>query len=274
MPELPEVETIRSQLERVTPFTIEKTEYSPVSSSILKEKYREFHPEGRTISHISRKGKLLNFHLDDDLHILSHLGMSGSWRISQTPVCEKHTHIQFKGRDRNQEHLYLAYIDPRRFGNMYFLFEKTAELHLSRLGVDISSPGFTTDYLASVFKRFPKRQLKPFLLEQKYFSGVGNYMACEICALAGIRPSRKLERITKREVIKIHQATFEVIQGQIKYQGLSFSGGYKDAFGDDGGGLNNLVVFHQKTCGMCHQIKIKKTVLAGRGTFHCPSCQK
>jgi formamidopyrimidine-DNA glycosylase len=272
MPELPEVETIRSQLTKILPFKIQKMELSPVVSSILKEKSREFNPNGKTILEIDRKGKLLNFILENDQHILSHLGMSGSWRISETKVKEKHTHLQFTGLVDGQKK-FLAYIDPRRFGNMYFYKRVNALKFMDGLGVDVSKDEFNDDYLHSVIKRFPEKQIKPFLLEQKYFSGVGNYMASEICALAGVRPSRRLAKITKVEVGKLVKATKDVIEGQIKYQGLSFSGGYKDAFGDDGGGLNNLVVFHQQDCGMCGE-SVKKIVMATRGTYYCPKCQK
>ena len=273
MPELPEVETIRSQLQRIMPFSIEEVEYSPVVNSILKRENREFDPRGRVLSHIARKGKLLDFHIRGGEHILGHLGMSGSWRISPKRINEKHTHVQFRGRDGHKKRCYLAYIDPRRFGNMYFLSDKAAQIHLQRLGVDVSGPEFTGDYLTSLFKRFPQRQIKPFLLEQKHFCGVGNYMASEICALAGIRPTRRLGRITRREAICLYRATLQVVHKQIEYQGLTFSGGYKDAFGGDGGGLSQLVVFHQDTCGMCKTHPVKKIVMFQRGTYYCPHCQ-
>ncbi len=273
MPELPEVETIRRQLQENMPFTIEEVVYSPVVHSILKEKAREFDPRGHTLSRVERKGKLLDFHLPDGKHILGHLGMSGSWRISPKPINEKHTHLQFKGRSRGKKRLYLAYIDPRRFGSLHFLSHEAAQTHLQRLGLDVSGPKFTVDALMNLVKRFPQRQIKPFLLEQKHLCGVGNYMACEICALAGIRPTRRLQRITRREAGRLHHATGQVIHRQIAYQGLSFSGGYKDAFGDDGGGLSQLVVFHQEICGMCQVSAVKKIVMHQRGTYYCPRCQ-
>ena len=273
MPELPEVETIRLQLQEIMPFSIEEVEYSPVVRSILKRENREFNPCGRVLDCIERKGKLLDFHVRGGEHILGHLGMSGSWRISKERISEKHTHVQFRGRDRRKKRCYLAYIDPRRFGNMYFFSDKAAQAYLQRLGVDVSDSEFTSDYLMSLFRRFPKRQLKPFLLEQKHFCGIGNYMASEICALAKVRPTRRLGRTTSREIVRLHHTTLQVVRQQIKHQGLTFSGGYKDAFGDDGGGLSQLVVFHQDICGMCKTHSVKKIVMFQRGTYYCPSCQ-
>lgn len=271
MPELPEVETIRSQLEKKTPFSIEKMELSKVVGSILKD--REFNPTGKTISHIKRKGKLLDMHVDDNLHILSHLGMSGSWRISKTKVEEKHTHVQFKGKDKKGNPMYLAYVDPRRFGYMYFLKEKTAQVHLDKLGVDIGSDEFDPEYVYTVLKKYPSRQLKVHLLDQSFFAGCGNYIASEICARAGIRPTRRCGKVTKKECEDIVRATDEVLNPIMKSNGLTFSGGYSDTAGETGNGVEHLVVFWQKECQMCGG-PVKKIVLAQRGTFYCPKCQK
>ena len=272
MPELPEVETIRSQLDRVMPFSIRRAEYSTVVDSILKT--RAFSPRGKTIRAVKRKGKLLYFSLDNNFLIMSHLGMSGGWRLAKSKVGEKHTHVQFQGTGKNGTPLFLAYVDPRRFGKMHFLKEKAGEIYLQKLGVDIGSPEFTADYLWQVFKKYRNRQLKPFLLDQKYFAGCGNYIACEICARAGIRPTRRAAKITRMECDTIVQATAQVLGPILDSNGLTFSGGYADTTGQKGDGLSHLLVFWQKTCQLCHKTSVKKITLAQRGTFYCPHCQK
>lgn len=271
MPELPEVETIRFQLDEQTPITIIGMELSQVVGSILK--VQEFDPKGKIISHIERKGKLLDIILSDDFHILSHLGMSGSWRISREKVNEKHTHLQFEGLDKNKRTIYLAYIDPRRFGNMYFVKSTSAQKHFDKLGVDIGSRDFTPHYVYEVLKKYPTRQLKVHLLDQKFFAGCGNYIASEICARAGIRPTRRCGKVTKKECQDIVRATDEVLNPIMKSNGLTFSGGYSDTSGEKGEGLQHLVVFWQKECQMCGG-PVKKIVLAQRGTFYCPHCQR
>ena len=271
MPELPEVETIRLQINKQTPILVKDMMTSNVVSSILKA--QEFDPINKTISHIERTGKLLNFRLDDNLHILSHLGMSGSWRISKNKIEEKHTHIQFQGLNKNKEIIYLAYVDPRRFGNMYFVKSISAQKHFNKLGVDIGSKAFTPHYVYEVLKKYPTRQLKVHLLDQKFFAGCGNYIASEICARAGIRPTRRCGKVTKKECQKIVHATNEVLNPIMKSNGLTFSGGYSDTSGEKGEGLQHLVVFWQKECQMCGG-PVKKIVLAQRGTFYCPHCQR
>ena len=175
MPELPEVETIRAQIEKKTPLTILKAEYSTFHNSILKPKSKHFDPVGATISDIKRKGKLLIFLCDDDKYFLSHLGMSGSWRISNNKITEKHTHIQFETIGKNNKRIFLGYVDPRRFGNLYFYHEEEALTFMDGLGIDIGTDEFTGEYVHSVFKKYPNKMVKAFLLDQKYQKGAFQY---------------------------------------------------------------------------------------------------
>ena len=274
MPELPEVETIRRQIEDYLPIKIEQVYYSDVSDSLFRPAVKFFTPKGLTILSIERKGKQMAWKLGDDQFILTHLGMSGGWRIKREKIVEKHTHVQFEGRDRNGQKIFLGYVDPRRFGEMGFVNLKTKEEFFAKLGVELTSNDYNVEYFYQSCRRYPERAIKVHLLDQKTFAGIGNYMACEICALAGVRPTRKCGKVTKMECEKMIEATHQVINGQISHSGLSFSGGYKDTTGKDGGGLSNLVVFHQDKCGMCGEGTIKKIVLGQRGTYYCSRCQK
>ena len=272
MPELPEVETIRRQLSQEVPLRIESVEYSPHAHSIVKEEC--FYPEGKSIICIKRHGKALDFHWEGDCHLVSHLGMSGSWRLSGEKVVEKHTHVQWKGVAPDGKRIYFAYVDPRRFGRMLYLDRAGHEEYMARWGPDVSSDQFQGDYIRSVFKRYPERKLKEFLLDQKYFAGIGNYIACEVCAHARLRPTRRVKTLSRMDCQRIRDAVELVIGGQIEHKGLTFQGGYTDAMGDKGEGLSRLVVFHQKICGLCKITPVKKIVLAQRGTFYCPRCQR
>ncbi len=274
MPELPEVETIRAQLSLKMPLKLIKVDYSPFYLSILKEKNQHFSPTGISILKIKRKGKLLIFSCSEEKFLLSHLGMSGSWRISEDQRIEKHTHILFKTLSKNKKQYFLSYVDPRRFGNLYYYNKKEAQIFIEKLGVDIGSPAFTGEYVYNTLKAYPNKILKPFLLEQKYFAGCGNYIASEICARAKIRPTRRTGKITKKEAHKISEVTKIVLDQSLKSNGMTFSGGYSDTKGRKGQGVKNLVVFYQKTCGLCKKTPVKKITLATRGTYYCPSCQK
>lgn len=271
MPELPEVETIRRQLMPHLPAKVLKMSVSKVASSIIKTEM--FSPVGRTLVDIKRVGKVMDFVFDDGHHLISGLGMSGAWRYSKTPINEPHTHIHFTCQNK-QGTIYIAYVDPRRFGKSHFLDEEEAAKKLSALGVDIGSEDFTAGYVHDLCQRFPNKEIKPFLLEQRYFAGIGNYIACEICAHARILPTRKAGSLSKKECEGIVRGAQLVLSGSLKKRGLTFAGGYTDATGQKGEALDNLVVFHQKICGLCEKTEVVKIELKGRGTFYCPKCQK
>jgi formamidopyrimidine-DNA glycosylase len=267
MPELPEVETIRSQLSHYLPFKIESLTTTPgLKQNIL---HTDIPLKGKTITVIKRKGKMLDFVLDDGSHLLSHLGMTGTWLVGETVNSGKHTHLILKSKTHT-----LAYDDPRRFGHMYFFGADEALRKLSELGMDLADPGLDLEYLTQAIKRYPNRALKVHLLDQKLFAGSGNYIANEICARAGIRPTRKCKDVKKDEFPKILKAIHEVIDPALKSGGTTFQGGYRDSTGERGEGVQHLVVFYQKICQMCKKTKVKKIILAQRGTYYCPHCQK
>ena len=274
MPELPEVETIRQQLIPALPLKIERVEFSKVSHSIIKKSDRKIKLAGKSIIQIRRAGKWLEMVLDSGESIFSHLGMSGSWRLWKQKEQVKHTHVLLQGVHPQNGPVFFAYVDPRRFGKMTFKSRLQAEEFQAKFGVDVAGPQFTRDYIWKILQKYPERPIKVFLLDQKYFAGIGNYIACEICAHAGLLPIRLAKSLTHTDVKKIHHATREVIARQLPKGGLTFHGGYRDAFGEKGQGVERLVVFHQKICGLCGKGKIKKIVLAQRGTFYCSSCQK
>lgn len=278
MPELPEVETIKSQLNRFLPLVVTDFKVSNLSTSIIKQ--QDFQPIGKVITQIERDAKVLKFVFEEDeYYLVSGLGMTGSWQISKNLSQAKHIHITFVCKDfsNQQETWYLQYEDPRRFGKSYFLHSQDYhKWRKTRIGVDVSKrEDFTLEYLVQLKKRFPEKVIKPFLLEQKFFGGIGNYMASEILAFSKIRPTRKMKSLTKKELNNLLVSTDKVIHDQAKSNGLTFSGGYKDAFGEKGQGLSNLIIFHQEVCQQClKENSVKKIVQAQRATFYCPHCQK
>lgn len=267
MPELPEVETIRLQLSEYLPFKILSLSSTPqLKQNIL---HTELDLKNKTIVSIKRKGKMLDFVFDDGSHLLSHLGMTGTWLIGEEVKSGRHTHLTLNSHKHT-----LAYDDPRRFGHMYYYDKEQAQEKLSELGMDLADPEFNLEYLTQAIKRYPDRALKVTLLDQKLFAGSGNYIANEICARAGIRPTRKCRLVKKEEFPKILIAIHEVLAPALASGGTTFQGGYRDASGEKGKGADHLVVFYQKICQLCKKTQVKKIILAQRGTYYCPHCQK
>lgn len=271
MPELPEVETIKNQLNEVMPLNITSFATSNVSDSIIHTKMDKL--KGKVILEVLRKGKMLNFLLSDQRHLLSHLGMTGGWRISKTKVVEKHIHLQFTGTHKGVK-VYIAYVDPRRFGHMYLYNTEDANKKLNELGHDLKSSDFTYTYFKTSLLKYPNRLIKVTLLDQKLFAGTGNYISNEICARAKVLPNRTVETLTEPEIKKLYKQVFTVIDGATETGGTTFAGGYADTTGSKGNGVGHLVVFYQKICQMCKKEEVVKTVLGQRGTYHCPNCQK
>lgn len=268
MPELPEVKTIQDQLNEVMPFEVDAFEMSAVASSIVHTPMEGL--VGVCFERVERKGKLLDFRLADGRHLLSHLGMSGGWILSDEKVVEKHTHVQFRSRAGG----YLAYVDARRFGHMYLLDEAAAQEKLAALGPDLLDPAFSEAYFKQALLRYPERAVKVSLLDQKLFAGTGNYIANEICAHAGVLPARLVRSLKPREVRRLYGAVQTVLDATVQKGGVAFGGGYRDTRGDKGSGVQSLVVFYQKTCQLCKTSPVVKTILGQRGTYHCPRCQK
>ncbi|MGZ0656626.1 Fpg/Nei family DNA glycosylase [Coraliomargarita sp. W4R53] len=267
MPELPEVKTIQDQLNAIMPFEIRNCTLSQVASSIVHTPMDRL--RGCTFLEVRRKGKMLDFVLNDGRHLLSQLGMSGGWLIAPQEITEKHTHVQFTGASH-----FLGYVDPRRFGHMYLYDEAQAATKLAELGHDLLSPEFTVRYFKAALLRYPERAVKVSLLDQSLFAGTGNYIANEICAHARVLPHRQVKTLSAADLGKLYRAVSTVIDGTITRGGVAFGGGYRDTKGDKGTGVQNLVVFYQQQCQLCKKTPVMKTILGQRGTYHCPRCQK
>lgn len=267
MPELPEVETIKNQISDYLPLKILKVRKGTFYKKILRTKDCKL--EQLTIKQITRHGKYLLIDLGHT-YMIVHLGMSGRLQIHEQELNIKHNHYTLYC-----DKILLSYIDPRRFGFLKFIKKENYNSSLLNIGPDVKSEEFTIKYLQDSIARYPERKLKITLLDQKLFAGIGNYLASEICAHAKISPLRQCKKINKKEEIKnLFIAIQKSIDQSIKTQGTTFSGGYLDAHGEKGKGVQNLIVFHQKYCQQCLTTKIKSIILAGRNTFYCPKCQK
>lgn len=269
MPELPEVETIKNQLSEHLPLKIDSARVTKKAKKDIL--HTPLKVEGLTLIRIERKGKMLDFVLSDGSHLLSHLGMTGTWLVAPEAVEMKHSHIILQGTNPTGA-FSLTYNDPRRFGHLYHFDSAAAAAKLQELGNDLAT--MTETEVTEALKRFPERALKVTLLDQKLFAGSGNYIANEICARAGIRPTRKCGKIKREEFPRIFAAIGAVLNPALESGGTTFQGGYRDTSGEKGLGVSHLVVFYQKICQLCGTTPVKKITLAQRGTYYCPSCQR
>lgn len=273
MPELPEVETVRRTLnELVAGKTIDR-----VTVSLPRIIQRPAEPEqfadllaGRTIVTVERRGKFLRLLLDG-LTLVSHLRMEGRYGLyrSDEPV-EKHTHVIFHFTDGTE----LRYKDVRQFGTMHVFLpgEELDSPPLNKLGLEPLDDSFTLESLRRLLGRRPG-PIKPLLLNQTYVVGLGNIYVDEALFSAGIHPERPADSLEKDEWERLFRAIRDTLGRAVEAGGSSIKS-YVNGQGEMGMFQHSLLVYGRKNepCSRCGSA-IEKTVLGGRGTHYCHTCQ-
>lgn len=273
MPEAPEVQTVLSTLEdQIKDLRIEEVqiryekliENESVSSFIEKisnQHFRQFH----------RYGKYLIFALDDYDWIV-HLRMEGKFYLLTDLPKDKHIHAGFLLSDGR----WLCYHDTRKFGRMK-LYLKQEDFQsfpcFQKLGPDVLDPSLKADYLYQAFHH-SNRSLKACLLDQSLVAGIGNIYADEICFACQLDPRSRSKRISKKDCVHLVYHMQRIIRGAMRYGGTTIRS-YTSSLGVTGRFQLKLRVHDRKDeeCTVCHTL-IKKIIVAQRGTYLCPKCQK
>ncbi|WP_375616412.1 MULTISPECIES: bifunctional DNA-formamidopyrimidine glycosylase/DNA-(apurinic or apyrimidinic site) lyase [unclassified Bartonella] len=291
MPELPEVETVRRGLESVV------TNAKIVSIKLNRRDLRFPFPEafserliGRKIIELGRRAKYLLFHLSHNETILSHLGMSGSWRIEHDILRKafstrnklvKHDHFIMDIQTRDGEFYHLIYNDVRRFG--FMLLVDTDKLYehplLNKLGLEPMSNSFSGRYLQKAFVN-KKMSLKGVLLDQSIVSGLGNIYVCEALWRSRLSPQRSAFTLASKttRAREFADSLAQNIRNVISEAILSGGSSLRDYMHIDG----SLGYFQHafsvygregKECLECGA-PIIRILQAGRSSFYCSQCQK
>jgi formamidopyrimidine-DNA glycosylase len=273
MPELPEVETVCRSLR---PHLIGRR---VVRVDVLEPRLRTrvaadlpARLEGRAIIAVDRQAKYILIHLDGDTLWLFHLGMSGKLiRVENGVARRKHDHIIVRLDDDGE----LRYHDPRRFGLSVVVAQeyRDAPPQLARLGPDPLERRFNGAALYAA-TRVSARRIRDLLLDQQVVAGLGNIYANEILFRAGVRPTARACKLTRRQVEAIAAMTPRVLRDAIRWCGTSFSD-YRDGNDRRGEFQNHLCVYDRDgdPCRVCSSA-IKRVAVGNRSAFYCPSCQK
>ena len=271
MPELPEVETVRRVLiSKIKGRTIKSITvlhnnvFQGQDIELIKEQIKN-----QTINDILRRGKWLEFELDD-YYLLSHLRMEGKYvyRNINDPI-EKHQ-LVLLNLDNDVS---LRYRDVRKFGKMYLI--KKDELNnspISKLGLEPWDKDLNTNYLKEKYKK-KTLPIKTVLLDQEIITGIGNIYADEILFLSKINPLTKAKDLKNKDLQNIIDNTKKVLDKAIEEGGTTIRS-YTSEEGVIGNNQNNLYVHQRegKECYICKTI-IEKTKIGGRGTYYCKKCQ-
>ncbi|OGY23353.1 MAG: DNA-formamidopyrimidine glycosylase [Candidatus Woykebacteria bacterium RBG_13_40_7b] len=271
MPELPEVETIKRDLEKnIIGHKVIDVWYDWAKTLKPDPETFEKAVVGKKFKDINRRAKLFIFHLDS-VPMVVHLKMTGRllYRDQSDPK-DQFTHAIFK-LDKGKE---LRFADLRKFGWLKVLKdEKELENLLSEFGPEPLTEEFTLKVFENIIKK-SQLKIKPLLIDQKRIAGVGNIYADESLWCAKIHPETKADKILSDQVAKLYKCIEEVLKEGIKDRGTSVDQ-YLDLFGRKGSHEQNLKVFRLNgdPCPRCGTI-IKKIRVGGRGTHVCPACQR
>jgi formamidopyrimidine-DNA glycosylase len=283
MPELPEVETIKKQLEKkVIGLTIKDV-------VINKPKLFKGEPEdiiGAKIISVERRAKMFVIDLDNCKHLLIHLKMTGQLIYVDKngayggghpippfnfTVPNVYSHIIFDFADGSK----LYFNDLRQFGWIKVLSSEELDKEFEKTGIEPFSKEFTLPRFIEILNQKKKSPIKLVLMDQALMVGIGNIYANEICFMAHVMPDRKIESLNKKEMKEIYDAIFVILNSAIKYQSTS-AVDYVTLEGKTGSYDQHLMVYGKagEPCPNKCSGTIEKIKLGGRGTFFCRSCQR
>jgi formamidopyrimidine-DNA glycosylase len=295
MPELPEVETVRRELQPVFEGAlIRGVELRrpdlrfPIPADMADQL------AGQVVTGLSRRAKYLLIHTASAPTLICHLGMSGSFRIerqddSYTPgvfhhersKALAHDHVVFHLNTKTSEAVRVIFNDPRRFGFMLFADSAGGHAMLDGLGVEPTGNALDGRLLARLF-RGRQAPLKAALLDQTAIAGLGNIYVAEALWRARLSPRRAAGtiaplsgRVTQR-ADRLAAAVREVIADAIEAGGSSLRD-YTHVDGSLGYFQHRFAVYGREgePCFRpdCHGV-IRRIVQSGRSTFFCPVCQR
>lgn len=283
MPELPEVETVRrGLLPAMEGAVIARTQVNrPDLRWPLPERMAE-RLSGVRVDRLRRRSKYILADLSSGETLIVHLGMSGRILISGDPLGqfhhhhpapEKHDHVVFHMENGAR----ITFNDARRFGAMELAPTATVENHalLNRLGPEPLGNVFDETYLAAALhgRRTP---IKSALLDQTVVAGLGNIYVCEVLHRAGIAPTRLAGRISAARTAGLVPIIRDVLNEAIEAGGSSLRD-YRQTDGELGYFQHTFRVYDREgqPCRTpdCAGT-IRRTVQAGRSSFHCPRCQR
>lgn len=310
MPELPEVQTIVSELNRklksrtiksvvvnapkmisMGPYTVSNIRKADQQSanqfiSLLK---------GKKILSVKRRAKLLIFDFSGPLSMLVHLKMTGQFIFEDkilraktggkyrmfnklnapfTQLPGKHTHVIFSFTDGST----LYFNDIRKFG--YLKIVRDDELsqvkELNAFGPEPLDKKFTLLSFGTAARNLNKRKIsiKQLLMDSSFVAGIGNIYSDEILFHAGVRPIRKISSLTKKDITNIFKWIKPVLIKGIKAKGSSVGD-----FVRTDGSWGQMGKFHYvygrkgEKCKKCGSV-IESVKLGGRTGSYCPNCQK
>jgi len=272
MPELPEVETIKRDLEKdVLGKTIVKVIVN--RPGIIKQpSLHEFKKilTGARFTRILRRGKFLVLEIETGkkkvFFLAAHLRMTGQFvygsKDPKNRVC-----LRF------EDNSFLNYNDKRTLGELRIIADWRNLNIVKNMGPEPLDRRFRPGMFRQMLLQ-RSAKIKPLLLDQSFVAGIGNIYATEALFMSGIHPSRAANKLRDYEIRTLFKNIQKVLKLAIQCRGSSFSD-YRDGHGREGGFTQHFFVYGRKKelCLQC-RTPIKRMTLGGRGTYYCGKCQR
>ena len=287
MPELPEVEVVKESLSRtITGKKIKKVSVKNRNLRIKIQKNFEAKLKKNSIKKVKRFSKYIILELNNEKFCVIHLGMSGTIHLLKKNSLNKKTntsfyHSPYLPKKHNHvifefDKIKVIYNDPRRFGFMRLIESKNnLEIFFGNYGPEPFSKKFNVDYLKNYFYE-KEKNIKNFLLDQKFVSGIGNIYSSEILFKCGINPKKKAKLLKIKDIVKIIYYSRYILNLSIRKGGSTIRD-FKNTIGKSGLFQKSFKVYDRenKNCLKpgCKGI-IKKIFITNRSTFFCNICQK
>lgn len=289
MPELPEVETMKLQLQKFL------VGHKILSVTVKNRKTFQGDEEkiiGGKVTGVRRFGKVSVIDLSNGYSILTHVKLTGQF-IYRGPhlknpgklsikvtggVPGPHTLVIFK---LNGDGI-LYYNDVRRFGWIRIVKRQEVkdESFIKKLGPEphvakgSAGQALTLDLFREILSK-TSRAIKVVLMDQEKMGGVGNIYANDALWLSKINPKAPAKSLDPKAIKELYDAIITVLKSGLKYGGASELA-FVTPDGAEGEYQNHTLIYGHtgEPCERCHKARIQKYFLGGRGTYWCPNCQK
>jgi formamidopyrimidine-DNA glycosylase len=287
MPELPEVEIVKQSLAK-------KIQQKKIKKVIITNRNLRFKIplkfekllRNKIIKKVTRFSKYLILNFSNGSFCLIHLGMSGTIHLVKKNNLNKFTNTSFYNssslpKKHNHVEIYfknlkVVYNDPRRFGFFKFIDDREALVErFNHLGPEPFFRNFDLKYLLKYFLN-KKKDIKSFLIDQKFVSGIGNIYASEILFLCKINPITSAMKLSKKDCKNVILFARKVLNKAIKKGGSSIRD-FKNTSGKSGNFQKEFKVYQRENLNCSRNKcsgKIKKIFISNRSTFFCNICQK
>jgi formamidopyrimidine-DNA glycosylase len=286
MPELPEVQTVVSELQRkLKGKKIKTIEVDAVRSALPSPSILIAKAKGQVIKAVKRRGKMIDIDLGGDHNLLVHLKMTGQLvyvgktgqkvsgghpigTVGELP--NKFSHVIINFTDGST----LYFNDIRKFGWVKYATNIERDIARQKYGLEPFDKKYTLANFKAILKRSPKKKIKQLLMDQEKISGLGNIYADESLFASKIRPMRTAGSLTEKEIKDLYQVIPKILKFAISKGGTT-ADNYVRTDGSKGQMIKYLKVYGRggEKCQRCDSA-ITKIKLGGRGTHYCKTCQK